>query len=134
MTEEVNQASGLQQFSKINWYILGGGVAAVASVSGGFGIYALALLVIGILTTCICPCIGLGIAASGAGIWSLLVIINIYIGVFTLGVVSVLSPIGLLISLFQKGKSGGLMLSFVCQLIISWVGLYYVYPLIEVFA
>jgi len=76
----------------------------------------------------------LGIAASGAGIWSLLVIINIYVGVFTLGVVSVLSPIGLIIALFKKEKSGSLILSFICQLIISWVGLYYVYPLIEVFA
>lgn len=134
MTEEVNHSSGLHQFSKINWYILGGGVATVASVSGGFGIYALVLFVIGILTTCICPCIGLGIAASGAGIWSLLVIINIYIGIFTLGVVSVLSPIGLLIAVFQKERNSGLILSFVCQLIISWVGLYYVYPLLVVFA
>jgi len=134
MTGEGNETSGIHQFSKVNWYILAGGVAVVASVSGGFGIYALAMFIIGLLTTCICPCIGLGIAGAGVGIWSLLVIINIYIGVFTLGVVGVLSPIGLFITLFQKEKSGGLILSFVSQLIISWIGLYYVYPLIEIFA
>tara|TARA_B100000902_G_scaffold12252_1_gene14880 strand:+ start:12506 stop:12916 length:411 start_codon:yes stop_codon:yes gene_type:complete len=130
---EKENTSGIQQFSKINWYILGGGVAVVASVSGGFGIYALALIIIGLLTSCICPCIGLGIAGASAGIWTLLVLINIYIGVFTLGVVSILSPIGLIISLFQKNKNGGVIFSFILQLLISWIGLYYVYPLIEVF-
>ena len=134
MINEINEISGVHKFSKLNWYILGGGVAVAASISGGFGIYALALLIIGILTTCICPCIGLGIAGASVGIWSLLVIINIYIGVFAFGLVGVLSPIGLIIALFQKEKSSSLIFSFVSQVAISWVGLYYVYPLIEVFA
>ena len=130
-----NSSNSLEKLSLINWYILGGGVAVVASISGGFGLYALLLIILGILTSCICPCIGLGIAGGAVGIWALLVIINIYTGIFTLGAMAILSPIGLVLSLFQKDKVSNLLIfSFIVQILISWIGLYFVYPLIELVA
>ena len=131
--EKFESSQPLEKLALANWMILGAGAVVVGSISGGFGIYALLLMILGLLTSCICPCIGIGIAAGAAGLWATLVILNIYIGIITLGIVSLLSPIGLIFSLKQKDKiDNSLIYVFIGQLGISWAGLYLLFPLIEV--
>jgi hypothetical protein len=133
MKDKMSSSNFIEKFAFINWIILGSGVFVAASLSGGFGIYALLLMILGVLTTCICPCIGAGIAGGTVALWSTLVIINIYIGIIALGILAILSPIGLALSLKQKNKiDNSLIYHFIGQLGISWAGLYFLFPLIEV--
>jgi len=131
--EKFKSSQALEKLCLVNLYILLTGIFVVASISGGFGITAIVLMILGVLTSCICPCIGLGIVGGAGSIWATLVIINIYIGIITLGIVSVLSPIGLIFALIQKDKiDNRLIYIFIAQLCISWAGLYFVFPLIAV--
>jgi len=131
--DKFNSSNLIAKLALINWAILFSGVAVVASISGGFGIYALLLMILGVLTSCICPCIGLGIAGGAVALWTTLVILNIYVGILALGIVAIISPIGLGLSLKQKNKiDNSLIYVFIGQLGISWSGLYFLFPLIEV--
>jgi len=133
--DKFNSSNIIEKLVLINWVILFAGVATVASISGGFGIYALLLMILGGLTTCICPCIGIGIAGGAVALWTTLVMINIYTGIFALGIVAIISPIGLGLSLIQKNKIDNSLIYvfiFIGQLGISWAGLYFLFPLIEV--
>ena len=113
----------------IGWWVLLAGIASAASLSGGFGVYALLLMIIGLLTCLICPCLGGVIVGGAAGIWGTLVMINIYIGIACLGIMGITSLIGLIASINRVNK--GVIIQLISQLIIAAVGLYYLYPLID---
>lgn len=133
--DKFNSSNLIAKLALINWGIIAFGIAAIVSLSGGFGIYALLGIILGVLTFFICPCIGLGIAGAYAGIWTILVMINIYIGIIALGIVAILSPIGLILSLMKRGENPKKVIYFfIAQLLISWLGLYFLYPAIELVA
>ena len=124
-----NQSDFPAKFALIGWWTLLAGIVAATSLSGGFGMYALLLMIIGLLTCILCPCIGGAIIGGTAAIWTTLVMINIYIGIACLGIMGVTSIIGLIASINRVKTS--VVVQLAVQLIIAIVGLYFLYPLID---
>jgi len=114
---------------KFGWLFLATGILSLFSLSGAFAIYALILYLISIVTCCICPCIGAGGIAGTTAIWTLLVVIDIYIAIGFLILIGITGFIGIIYSLlFRTNNRKGVIISGAIQIAIAIAGLRFLYP------
>jgi hypothetical protein len=108
------------KFAFLNFALIYLGVVIFFVVTGTVSFYALIVFAVGILTSCICPCIGLGMSASAVAIWFQLLQFYYTVAFILLSIVSILSVCGLVVSAFdRKVRNKTVMLYLAFQLIFA---------------
>jgi hypothetical protein len=111
--------------------ILVAGVAVIFTLGGPITIYSFWLFVAGVLTSCLCPCIGFGMAGSAIAAWAWFAYTVGSISFYLLIVVCILSFLGILTNTFMKSiRNKSHIIYFSVYLVFSFFICNALYPIV----